>query len=332
MPRRRRHLRFAWWNLHDFAHFDPARISRRKRWPAREGQYEAKRDRVLAACDELFGGRYPDLLGVCEITRPAAADLLARLPSGYELAVLPDGPGDDFQVAVYFRPSAGLTREPLLIPFGEADVPRRTRPMIPLHHTGAGYVVRFVFCHWPGMGERSSGVYRGRLADFLRRNSYEFLCPPPGRPAPSRHLVVIGDLNAEPTADLFDGPLVGTRDRATSRQPRHSSDADVRRVRLYNAAWKYLGEQVPHRGTPRGPEVAGTYYGDKLGWQSFDHVLVTGGLLGSDLPFLDEAETRIIWTTAMLDGSGRPAAFDPDDPAAGGVSDHLPLVGRIRLP
>ena len=42
--------------------------------------YEAKKGRILAAFQELFGAQFPDLLAVCEITREAAQDLLAELP------------------------------------------------------------------------------------------------------------------------------------------------------------------------------------------------------------------------------------------------------------
>lgn len=330
MAKKKRLLRFAWWNLHDFAHFDRTRISR-PRWPTRAAHSAAKRGRVLGAFAELFGSDFPDLLAVCEVTREAAEDLLPRLPTGYELAVDPSAEGDDFRVAVFYRPAAGLTREPLLIPFGEADVPRGTRAMVPVHHTSAGHVIRFVFGHWPGLDEDTTATYRARLADLLRRNTHEFLYPAGPAARPARHVVILGDLNEEPTAPLFADQLPGGRDRATSRRRPHWRDADVRRVRLYNAAWKYLGEQAPHRGRAAGPEIAGTYFGPRLGWRAFDHLLVTGGLLGPDSPFLDEAETRIMWTSAMLDGGGRPTAFDPGRPGDGGVSDHLPLVGRIVL-
>ena len=39
-------LTFAWWNLHNFAHYDAARCSN-PRWPKRQADYEAKRDRIL---------------------------------------------------------------------------------------------------------------------------------------------------------------------------------------------------------------------------------------------------------------------------------------------
>ncbi len=51
-------LTFAWWNLHNFAHYDVARCGD-PRWPTRHADYEAKRDRILAAFQEVFGKEYP---------------------------------------------------------------------------------------------------------------------------------------------------------------------------------------------------------------------------------------------------------------------------------
>src|SRR5262245_33777610 len=70
-----RFLNFAWWNLHNFAHFDAAQASD-PRWPKLHAYDEAKRDRILAALHELFGQQFPDLLAVCEVTREAAKDLV----------------------------------------------------------------------------------------------------------------------------------------------------------------------------------------------------------------------------------------------------------------
>jgi hypothetical protein len=272
-------LTFCWWNLHNFAHHDLARASHR-RWPARQGDYEARRDRALAALAELFGKRYPHLLAVCEVTREAAHDLAGRLPGVYHVALPPPYPREDgFHVAVFFRAGIGLTAEPPIIPAETEDVTEGTRPMLPVHLTLPGHVIRFVACHWTAFDNASSRVARERLADVLRRDSHAFLEPPVPTAGLERHLVILGDLNEEPTAKVFRERLIGRRDRASSHQ-RHWMDREVRRVRLYNAAWRYLGEQVAHgtAGWPDGP--AGTLYNDSedaetTGWRAFDHVLLS---------------------------------------------------------
>ena len=71
-------LSFVWWNLHNFAHFDIAKISH-ERWPKSQKDYDAKRDRILEALREVFGKRNPHLLAFCEITREAAQDLASSI-------------------------------------------------------------------------------------------------------------------------------------------------------------------------------------------------------------------------------------------------------------
>ncbi len=323
-------LSFCWWNLHDFAHYDSARTSD-PRWPKQLVHYHAKRERILAAFHEVFGNRIPDLLAVCEITREAALDLVAGLPPGFNLTVPPTYPHDDgFQVAVFYRSDIGFSSEPPLIPTDSEDVAEGTRPMVPVHLTLQSHVIRFVACHWTAFDTATSRLTRERLADALRRDIHAFLEPEVPKPGITRHVVIIGDLNEEPMSAVFEHRLIGRRDRESSHS-RHWRDAQVRRVRLYNAAWRYLGEQVAH-GTPGTPihGPAGTYFRDPHDWRTFDHVLVSSGLLGAAPPYLDEAQTRVVSTPMMYDERGVPRPFEPG--SIRGVSDHLPLLGRLVLP
>lgn len=329
MNGRPRFLRFAWWNLHNFAHHDAARISA-PRWPKLATHYEAKRERTLAAFRDLFGNEFPDLLAVCEITREAARDLASRLQPGFDVALSPTYPHDDgFQVAVFYRTGADLSPELPLLPADAEDLAEGTRPMIPVHLTLSGHVIRFVACHWTAFDTGTSRLARERLADVLRRDIHAFLQPEVPTPAIARHVVVIGDLNEEPMSDVFEHRLIGRRDRESSHD-KHWRDAEVRRVRLYNAAWRYLGERVPH-GVP-GPPVgsAGTYFKDPHDWRTFDHVLVSCGLLGPNPPYFDEAQTGVISTPILRDARGVPRPFEFG--STRGVSDHLPIVGRLVLP
>src|SRR5262249_30920467 len=154
-----------------------------------------------------------------------------------------------------------------------------TRPMIPVHLKLPGHLVRFVACHWTAFDNSSSRLARERLADVLRRDCHDFLAPPVPTPGLTRHVVILGDLNEEPMAPVFRERLIGCRDRRSSRQA-HWQDEGVRRIRLYNAAWRYLGEQFAH-GVARQPVgAAGTLYNDSQdidtrGWRTFDHLLVS---------------------------------------------------------
>jgi hypothetical protein len=323
-------LHFIWWNLCNFAHFDATK-SALDRWPDQSSHYEEKRDRILGVIKSLNKPAYPDLIALCEITRLAAEDLVGKL-SNFSLVMASAYPGEDeFQVAILYREGLGLTPELPLLPGDTEDVTPGTRPMVTLHLTLPGHVIRFVACHWTSMAKKTSTAARSRLANCLRRNTYEFLNPEVRTSGTMRHVVILGDLNEEPMAELFSSDLVGWRERRWCRNP-HQADVPVKRVRLYNLAWRYLGEQAPHgEGQPITGGAAGTWY-DKDGedgWRTMDHILVSGGLLGEKPPYIDEGRTQVVSMPVFQDKQGLPRPYVPGK--SYGVSDHLPLVGQIVL-
>jgi endonuclease/exonuclease/phosphatase family metal-dependent hydrolase len=324
----RKYLSFAWWNLHDFAHFDQAQLSD-PRWPKRPADYRAKRDRIVAALSELFRQKYPDVLAVCEITRRAARDLAAALPMDYNLALSRPAPyEDDFQVAVFYRADKSFSAESPLIPSDKENVPRETRQMIPVHFASRKHVIRLVACHWTALEVRSSEDARDRLADVLRRDTYDFLHPDDPQPGQTRHVVIVGDFNLEPTSNVFESKLTGLRARALTGV-KNWRDKQAQKVRLYNAAWRYFGEQFPLGARRRPATAAGTIFHKTHKWRTFDQVLVSPRLVRGQAPFFDEANTRLAPTRLMTDSNGLPAPFQPG--TSRGVSDHLPIVGRLVL-
>lgn len=331
MAKNVRFISFCWWNLHNFAHFDRSKTGH-KRWPKSRKAYERKRDRIIEALQQLFKTSYPHLLAVCEITRAAARDLAVRLPPGY-LVALPtvSSYNDGFHVAVFYLPGMGFTSEVPIIPSDHEDVRAGTRQMIPVHLKLHGHLVRFVACHWTAFDNHSTRVIRQRLADVLRRDCHEFLEPAVPTPGLARHVVILGDLNEEPTTDLFRERLLGFRDRESSRSAPWQ-DAEVRQARFYNAAWRFLGEQIPLGGPNHQVSCAGTYYNDSdnaetRGWRTFDHIILSRELLGQMPPYLDEVKTAVASTAIMRKANGRPEPFVPGNPT--GVSDHLPVIGRL---
>src|SRR4051794_9263131 len=95
-------VRFAWWNVNNFAHYDTSRAGE-DRWPLERAAYDAKCARVDTALQHLLNTHAPDILGLGEITSDAAEGLRSRLLSDYEL-IFPDAaPGATFQVAVFYR-------------------------------------------------------------------------------------------------------------------------------------------------------------------------------------------------------------------------------------
>jgi endonuclease/exonuclease/phosphatase family metal-dependent hydrolase len=317
-------LRFVWWNVQSFAHLEPERAGA-PRYPSCREEYEAKRDRVEAALRHLTAARVPDVIGLCEITEPAARDLRERLFPAHRL-VFPVAV-DPFQVAVLARERFGFRA---LAPLRPARVPGTARPVPVLDFRRGSHHLRWYFCHWTAFGD-GAALYRARAAEAVSEHMYRFLNDHAA--SGSRHVVTLGDFNEEPFAEVFAARLFGARDRARARQPAHHTDADVRRVRLYNAGWRLLGERHPH-GAPGAPaHAAGTYFdSNRREWRTFDHLFVSGGLLGTSAPFLDESAFGIMVPEGALGARGTPEPFEWNDGNPVGLSDHLPLAGRFVLP
>jgi hypothetical protein len=77
-------VRFAWWNVNNFAHYDTSRAGE-DRWPLVPAAYDAKYSRVDAALQHLLNAHAPDILGLGEITSNAAEALRTRLFPDYDL-------------------------------------------------------------------------------------------------------------------------------------------------------------------------------------------------------------------------------------------------------
>ncbi len=322
-----RELRFCWWNVQDFAHFDANRVGYEGRWPFSPDQYAEKRRRVEAAFDAMFGADLPDLIGLCEITKAAAEELQRRRFPDHELVLGEPAEPLAFQVAMLIRRDRALTaRSPILVEDGTAE----TRPMCVVDHRTRIAHTRFIACHWMAFEEPKSDELRGRSADSLRREIYEFMVPRRPTSTP-RHVVVFGDFNAEPHDGHFGMKLSASRDRDHARKRTHHTDGAVSRTRLYGCGWRLLGEEEPHGGRVPSARRAGTYFGAKLGeWRTYDHVLVTGELLTGQPPYFDESMLLIRSEVGNL-ADGKPAKFAFENGIGTGLSDHYPLSGRIVL-
>jgi hypothetical protein len=323
MPAQPHYLRFAWWNLHNFAHFDPTQVSA-ERWPGSQEEYAEKCRRVDAALRDLDARHPIDLLGLCEVTGIAAEELRARVFPSHDLLFVSDQ--TTFQVAVIYRRGLGLRK---LLPLIAADVPETTRVMPAVQIVRPGYRIRFTFCHWTAYGDNVARVRR-QLAATLAGETYEFLREPGVATRP--HVVILGDLNVEPFGELFEEELLAFRDRERSQQVPHHTDKAVRRIRLYNAGWRLLGEQHPHTSGVRREQLAGTYYHQaSRRWHTYDQLLVSGGLLGENPPYLDEEGVAIMVAKGCLGPTGKPQPFHWENGQATGLSDHLPVIGQLVL-
>ncbi|MGC4115839.1 MAG: hypothetical protein QM765_14835 [Myxococcales bacterium] len=327
MPRA---LRFLWWNLDHLNHYDATRAGE-KNWPRSAAEHGAKRAAITQVLTAIANdsGR-PDLLALCEVTRQAAIDLRDRLFPGYEVESFDLLAKSKANIALIFSRAVGFeTVQQLVVPC----VPRTSRPMAVLDYREPGHCIRFVACHWPPQMSPTEDEYRGDAAKHLARHAFDFLTTEEA--GIERHLVVLGDLNEEPFG-MLERKLHATRWRGRSLRARHWADAEVKRVHLYNCAWRLLGEQAPHAGKRNELrlDAAGTYFYDGDGtWHTFDQVIVSGSLLGEVAPYLDEASLGVHPGALLQCKNHLPQHFEWDD-AEGkglGVSDHLPVLGQLTL-
>ena len=91
-----------------------------------------------------------------------------------------------------------------------------------------------------------------------------------------------------------------------------------------------VSKLLTERPTPPAIGAAGTYFKEP---QELADIRPRSCFLRparASPPYLDEAQTGVVSTPIMQDERGLPRPFEPG--RTRGVSDHLPLVGRLVLP
>jgi endonuclease/exonuclease/phosphatase family metal-dependent hydrolase len=327
-----RPFRFVWWNVQSFGHYDAAWVAegRRQRLPSSPEEYTAKRQLLAAALREMMQDGGLDLIALAEVTGPAAHDLRQDVCPGFAVLAIAECADDfggrpSFQVAFLYDPNAGAAVEDMLVPI---HVSEASRPMAILDYNMPEDTLRVYACHFTSqIGEKASERNRSEMARQLNRHVYEFLRAGEGR-KPRRHVLILGDLNEEPFG-MLEEDLFARRERRWVRTA-HAADAPIRRARLYNCGWRLLGERVAHPNPRVSGQAAGTYYSDAENrWYTWDHVLVSGSLLTDQFPYLDEESVEVVSGPGLVGADGRPARFRFTNGQAKGLSDHLPVRGRL---
>ncbi|MFZ6720660.1 endonuclease/exonuclease/phosphatase family protein [Undibacterium sp. Ji49W] len=328
-------LKIVWWNVNNFYHFDADKAEKigSSRWPKSRDEYDRKCHLVDKAFGEMFDLVGPiDMLCLCEISKKAAEQLRDRILPNFRVVSL-DVKEDDptLQVAILFAPDSDVSkyveRPPIIVP----SMPRGTRPMAVIEIQVLKHKIRLIACHWQArIDEEKSEVFRSRSADFLGMHSYDFIQEDPSL----NHIVILGDLNEEPFEKNLQ-ILNAHRHRNRSLKKSHWADHDVKRVHLYNTSWRQLGEKHPYPSEVGSlanmQDCAGTYYWeDKQSWHHFDQLIVSGGLLTEESPFIDENEISIISLPSLLT-DGLPLKFSHRGSEYRGLSDHLPLFAKISI-
>src|SRR5262245_24351611 len=102
MSSQNRFLRFFWWNLGRFAHFDDSRNAETD-WPSTNEEYEARVQRISSIIERRFSpDPPPELMAFGETTERAALALRDRLAPSHKVLSMDDLPRKDFQVAFVY--------------------------------------------------------------------------------------------------------------------------------------------------------------------------------------------------------------------------------------
>lgn len=317
-----------WWNVNDFYHYDPEKKT--DRWPKSTGEYKEKCDRVDNALNAFFKEfKSPDILAFCEITSKSASYLSNGVLKGYNFFSLDINPSrPTLQIAVFYKCNASFSIEesnPIVVD----DVPQGTRPMAVLDIKNENKRVRVIYCHWQARFDQKNEKFKVRVVEYLSKYIYDFMKD--NSLKEEREVMIIGDLNEEPFDDVLVNYLNTHRNRERALKKHHWKDADVKRINLYNCTWRMLGEKMPDSRST-APHVAGTYYWEKeQSWHSFDQILVTGGLIDKDTPYIDESNTQVVNLIEFLPGKFPEKFSYSTDLGYVGLSDHLPIHTKLVI-
>lgn len=327
-------IRIIWWNVCNFYHYRAEEVTKGEasRWPRSPKEYEEKSRRVdnaLIEAKEILGNF--DIVILCEITQIAATELRDRIFPGYKLISLDvkkDHP--TLQIAILYMPHDGEIVISEDFPITADDTARNTRAMAVLDIALGKKIIKIISCHWPSrMDEEGSEDQRYEIATYVSKFCYDFV----KKNSENNHVMIIGDLNEEPHERSLRR-LKAHRHRARALGKPHWTDADVRRLHLYNTSWRMMGEKHAHPSLENATgldHAAGTFYwNEERTWLNFDQLIVSGGLLDEGAPFLNEHETLIVSLPAFLT-EGLPLKFKGGAGNYSGLSDHLPIFTVINI-
>ena len=157
-------LGFLWWNLESLIEHGVGKLQ--KRGPTSGDAYQQKLTRIRDVLAQLLREQSLDLVGLCELTEPAARHLQELLFPRHQLRFYKAGPHQvgpqDLGLAVLYREELGLAEAP---PLAVPGTSVRTRPMPIIDLSYEGQQIRFLFGHWPAMDAGEPA--RNRIATFL---------------------------------------------------------------------------------------------------------------------------------------------------------------------
>ncbi len=264
-------------------------------------------DVITQIGDEYIKGG-PVCLGVSEVENIGALTDLANQPkmkaSGY-IPVLLEGPdrrGVDvgFLYRKEFFTLISATSHRLVV----ADQPDfKTRDQLLVKGILLGDTVHFIINHWPSRsgGEKRSAPMRAAAAQLVRTTVDSIMTV-----NPNAKIIIMGDLNDNPTNASVYKVLKAARDQATA----------INITGLYNPMYNMFKVQG----------IGSNAYRDS--WSLFDQIIVSKGLLGDDKSTLKLYKALIFNRNFLKQTEGSFAGYPfrtfVGGQYQGGYSDHFP--------
>ena len=347
----------AFWNLQNLFDTSVSRIASDLEFTPVHGwnreAFRAKVHNLARVIRSMFGGRGPDLLGICEIENRPVAEYLIRAigRTDYRLAHVdsPDIRGIDTSL-IYSNDVFELAAEPIehLV---HLRFPTRDLFEVPLRVRANGAELTVIVNHWPSRsrGLHETEAYRmtvashcGRILDRILKFNRETYLRLPNRPATlealnnrwNRNVLLMGDFNDEPFnrsilevlqatkgVDHLEEPIKPSYGRMPSYK-RYAS----KRAYVFNCMWSLMSK----------PDVGTHFYsGNTNTMNMLDQFMISRGLYFglNGLRLETEADSnvpsvRILRDAAMTSRKGRPVAFKKENRS--GFSDHFPILTTLR--
>lgn len=299
---------FAFWNCENFFddkddHRNGAGDKEYDGWFANNPQIlRLKLDKMCEAILSINSGRGPDILAMCEVESVRAAQLLqaalnAKLDPRLHYTNLVM---KEMNSGRHIAPAV-LTRLP--VNTSRTKVIGSRQRIIECHVMNGDKELIVIASHWTSRlkdGERQRGEYADKI--YGECNAIYIANP-------KADIILCGDFNDNPTDKSIVSGL------HTTANPSEAAAATSLRLLNLFGSW-----------TPGSP--GSLYY---QGWNQFDQILVSPGMLDNSGWSVDPASVRVVnHLTKPNDANRRPWRFGGEkETGPRGYSDHFPVMVRL---
>jgi len=302
-----------------------------------KAHHAEKMRRLREVIRRVNWGRGPDLIALAEVeSKPLVEDLLAGLPGpGYRVHLRPGASPRRINTAIAIRKTLPEGEEvrwlDLAVP--ETDPLRPTGRLVthaklPLGHTSLDLFV----CHLKSKWDLGAATEETRLDETLRRREAEMIRAAAVAAGADANVIVTGDFNEDYRDDLFRTEFLARAWHRGDPRP-EAGDADARLLNLGGALHQSFPGGGTHYYEPVQSRYGRSYFAPN--WSILDSFLISepmsqpGGLYVT--PY--DAYIGVSWD--LLNALGTPGKLRRPHESkpfhATGVSDHLPVLLRVRV-